>query len=253
MVDAMTDLISQLPALTAAFLLAGLVKGVTGLGLPTVGIGLLSLVMPPAQAAALVIVPSLVTNVWQMVCGPALRPLVRRLWPMLAGLCLGTSAAAGLLAGDDAGIASAALGCALLLYAAFGLSPVRLPRVAPQAERWLGPAAGTATGLVTAATGVFVLPAVPYLQALGLERDQLVQALGLSFTVSTLALAASLAGSGTLGAGLAGSSLLALLPALAGMAAGQWIRRVLRPDLFRRLFFLGLLLLGAHLALRGLL
>jgi uncharacterized protein len=249
----MTDLMSQLPALTATFLLAGLVKGVTGLGLPTAGVGLLSLVMPPVQAAALVVVPSLVTNVWQMASGPALGALARRLWPMLAGVCLGTWAGTGLLTGVGAGAASAALGCALVLYAATGLSPARLPRVAPRAERWLGPAAGAATGLVTAATGVFVIPAVPYLQALDLEREHLVQALGLSFTVSTAALAASLAGAGAFGAQAAWGSLLALAPALAGMLAGRWVRRAVRPVLFRRLFFTGLLLLGAHLALRGLL
>ena len=71
------------------FLLAGCVKGITGLGLPAVGIGLLSLVLPPAQAAALVVVPSLATNAWQALDGPALRPLARRLWPMLAMLAFG--------------------------------------------------------------------------------------------------------------------------------------------------------------------
>lgn len=251
-VPPMPDATAILPALIATFLLAGLVKGVTGLGLPTVGVGLLSLVMLPAQAAALVVVPSLVTNVWQMAAGPALGPLLRRLWPMMAGLCLGTWAGSGLLTGAGAGFASAALGVALVVYAATGLSPLRLPRVSARAEPWLGPTIGAATGVVTASTGVFVIPAVPYLQALGLEREELVQALGLSFTVSTLALALSLAGTGAFGLQVAWGSLLALAPALAGMLAGQWVRRAVRPEVFRRCFFLGLLLLGAHLALRGL-
>jgi uncharacterized protein len=247
----MPDPTVHLPLLLAAFFLAGLVKGVAGLGLPTVAVGLLGLAMPPAQAAALVVVPSLATNVWQAASGPALRPLARRLLPMLAGVCAGTWAGAASLGGVGAGAATAALGAALVLYAALGLSPVRLPRVAPGAERWLGPAAGAATGLVTAATGVFVIPAVPYLGALGLDREGLVQALGLSFTVSTLALAAALVGAGTLGAGVAWGSVLALAPALAGMLAGGWVRRRVRPEIFRRCFFLGLLLLGAHLALRA--
>ena len=253
MVALMPDPSAHLPIIIATFLLAGLVKGITGLGLPTVGVGLLSLVMLPVQAAALVVVPSLVTNVWQMATGSALGPLVRRLWPMQASVCLGTWAGAGLLTGTGAGAASAALGVALTLYAAAGLSPVRLPRVPGHVEWWLGPAAGAATGLVTAATGVFVIPAVPYLQALALEREDLVQALGLSFTVSTLALAGSLAASGALGSQLAGGSLIALLPALAGMFAGQWVRRMVRPEVFRRCFFAGLLLLGGYLAVRGLL
>jgi hypothetical protein len=67
-----------LAAITAIFVLAGFVKGVIGLGLPTVAMGLLALVMTPAQAAALLVVPSFLTNVWQAM-GPELTPLVRRL------------------------------------------------------------------------------------------------------------------------------------------------------------------------------
>ena len=110
---------------------------------------------------------------------------------------------------------------------------------------------GALTGLVTAATGVFVIPAVPYLQALGLTKDDLVQALGLSFTVSTIALAAGLARDGVFGAALVGASLLALAPAIVGMIIGQRTRGRLRPDVFRRWFFLGLLVLGLYMAARS--
>jgi uncharacterized membrane protein YfcA len=106
------------------------------------------------------------------------------------------------------------------------------------------------TGLVTAARGVFVIPAVPYLGALGLTKDDLIQALGLSFTVSTVALAAALAGGGSFDAGTAGASALALAPALVGMAVGGWVRGRVSEQVFRRCFFLGLLALGAHLASR---
>jgi uncharacterized protein len=88
---------SDLLLIAGVFLLAGFVKGVIGLGLPTISMGLLVLFMPPAAAAAL-IVPSLITNLWQMFGGANLAALVRRLWPMLAGVCLGTWAGAGLLA-----------------------------------------------------------------------------------------------------------------------------------------------------------
>jgi uncharacterized protein len=231
------------------FLLAGLVKGVIGLGLPTVAIGLLTLVMKPAQAAALLVVPSLVTNVWQLLAGPRFSGLLRRLWGMMVGICVGTAAGAGWLTGGSTGRASLLLGIALMLYAAAGLATLRLA-VPPRAERLLSPLIGAATGLVSAATGVFVLPAAPYLQALGLDREDLVQALGLSFTVSTLALAAVLARDGALPLSIAGASLLALAPALAGMLLGQWLRVRASPRVFRVCFFLGLLALGGHLALR---
>jgi uncharacterized membrane protein YfcA len=120
------------------------------------------------------------------------------------------------------------------------------------AEPVLGPVTGAVTGGITAATGVFVIPAVPYLQAIGLQKDELVQALGLSFTVSTLALAVALAGADAFAPDLVLPSLLAVVVSLAGMRLGQAVCARLQPRAFRLCFFVGLLALGAYLALRGL-
>src|ERR1700733_7878397 len=194
----MSNPIIQIAFGAAIFFLAGLAKGVSGLGLPTVGIGLLSIAMPPAHAAALMVVPALITNIWQMLSGPGLWRLVRRLWLMESGVCLGTWAGAGMMTGSNTGFASVALGIAVIAYAAIGLMNVHLPQVHARTECWLGTLVGGATGLISAATGVFVIPAVPYLQALSLGREEFGKALGLSFTVSTFALAFSLGASGTL-------------------------------------------------------
>jgi uncharacterized membrane protein YfcA len=232
----------------ATFMLAGLVKGVIGMGLPTVAMGMLAIVLPPAQAAAILVVPSLVTNIWQLLAGPSFAALARRLWPMMAGVVIGTAAGAGVLAGNVAGLAKIGLGIALMVYAVVGLAGLRLA-VTPRHEAWAGPLVGAATGLVTGATGVFVIPAVPYLQAIGLERDDLVQALGLSFTVSTVALALGLLRVDAFATNSAWISLLALAPALLGMQLGQWLRQRIAAAAFRRVFFAGLLLLGTTLAL----
>lgn len=111
---------------------------------------------------------------------------------------------------------------------------------------------GAATGLVTAATGVFVIPAVPYLQALNLGKDGLIQAMGISFSVSTLALAAGLWLNGSYGADAAGASLLMLLPALLGMGLGQWLRGRLSPRVFKLCFMASLALLGIYQVFQGL-
>lgn len=230
----------------AAFLLAGTVKGVIGLGLPTVAMGLLGMVMLPAQAAALLIIPSTVTNVWQLITGGHLIPLLKRLWPMLLMIASGT--VLGSMVIGIGPLMTRALGAALSLYALSGLFLPTL-RIAPRHEAWLGPACGFVTGVITSATGVFVIPAVPYLQALGLERDALVQALGLSFTVSTLALAGGLFWNGALGGGELGASVLALIPALLGMWFGQWLRQRISAKVFKRVFFIGMGALGLHLLL----
>src|SRR5215469_16629209 len=107
-----------------AFLLAGFVKGVIGMGLPTVAIGLLSVVMKPSEAAVLLIVPTIVTNIWQLAVGSNLIVLTRRLFAMLAISALVTFAAAGLLTGAGER-ATLALGIALAGYPILGLAKVR--------------------------------------------------------------------------------------------------------------------------------
>ncbi|MBH3069645.1 sulfite exporter TauE/SafE family protein [Serratia marcescens] len=237
----------EIVALTGVFTLAGTVKGAIGL---TVSMGLLSLMMPPGQAAALLLLPSLITNLWQLLCGPRLGALCRRLWPMMLCVTLGTLLSAGTLTAIDGRLAPLALGICLTGYALLGFTRFDW-RVSAAAEPWLGPLCGLLTGVLTGATGVFVIPAVPYLNALGLARDDLVQALGLSFTVSTLALAAGLAWHQALPGALLGVSLLALLPALAGMWLGGIARRHSSPLIFRRLFFIGLFILGVEIIWRS--
>ena len=234
------------------FLLAGLVKGVIGLGLPSIAIGLLALLMSPAQAAAVMIFPSLVTNLWQMLTGPHLAALLRRLWMLLVGSALGIWLGGGILTSANSRAAAFGLGIALVAYAAIGLSALRFS-VPRRHEWWLNPIVGLATGLIAGGTGVFVIPAGPYFQAIGLNKDELVQMLGISFTVSTIVLALVLWRDGVMQFGNATGSMLAVLPALLGMVIGQRIRGFASEATFRRWFFLGLLLLGTQQAIRNML
>ena len=224
--------------------LAGFVKGVIGMGLPTVAMGLLAAVITPAQAAAILVGPSLATNVWQMLAGPYLLGLIRRLGGMLLGMFVGGWLGNGILTGANARPAAIGLGIVLVAYALIGLSKVKfsVPRAS---EIWLSPIVGVLTGIVMAATGVFVIPALPYLQAIGLEKDELVQALGLHFSVSTIALALVLWDGGVFDLSLGTLSLFAIVPAVAGMYAGQRVRARISADVFRVCLYLGLLALGA--------
>lgn len=240
--------ITFLSAITATFFAAGLVKGVTGMGLPTVAMGILGVLTSPLTAASLLIAPSSVTNLWQLFAGPSFVPLLRRFWPMMTAIVAGTILGSAWLASGDTSLTTKGLGVALALYAAYALfgRPLRVPEAT---EPWLSPVIGVATGLVTGSTGVFVIPAVPYLQALGLAKDDLVQALGLSFTVSTIALAASLGLRNAFEEVNLALSVFAILPALAGMWTGQVLRDRIAPATFRRWFLVCLLLLGAEMCL----
>lgn len=226
-----------------------MVKGVTGMGLPTVAMGVLGAAMSPLTAAAILIIPSFVTNLWQMLAGRDTLRLVRRLWAMMLCIVIGTVLATRLLVVVDPVWSGRALGIALIAYAAYALfSPtISIPaRLEPR----LSPVIGMVTGLLTGATGVFTLPAVPYVQSLGLQKDALVQALGLSFTVSTVALAGGLMAQGAFRLDQFGLSLLAVIPALVGMWLGSMVRQKISPKTFRRCFLLFLIVLGLELALR---
>lgn len=236
----------------AAFLAAGLVKGMIGMGLPTVALGLLALAMAPAEAVALLILPTIATNVWQMFTGGELVALLRRFAWLFAAMAAVTVAAAGIMAGADVEAAQGLLGGALILYAVIGLSGVKLSIPPGQERRW-SPAMGAATGVVAGATGIFVVPAAMFLQAAGLSRDALVQALGLCFTIGMVALAIGLAGRDAYDLGTAARSLAALPPALIGMWLGTRLRGRMSADLFRRCFLLGMLALGLNQALKAIL
>jgi uncharacterized membrane protein YfcA len=239
-------------AATATFFVAGIVKGAIGMGLPTVSMAVLGALISPLTAASLLIIPSFVTNIWQLLAGRNFGRLSCRLWPMMPAIVAGTLAGSSLLASGDTQITTGTLGAALVVYAAYTLvsRPLRVPA---RLEPWLSPAIGAATGVVTGGTGVLVIPAVPYLQALDLEKDELVQALGLSFTVSTIALAAGLTWRGAFRIDDLATSTLAIIPALAGMWAGQMIRRRISTPAFRRWFLVCLFLLGAEMLTRPLL
>jgi uncharacterized protein len=232
-----------------AFLFAGWVKGAIGIGLPTVVMGILSIAMPPAQAAALMVLPAIGTNIWQMAAGPALGRLLRRLSLMIVGVFIGTFATIELLTRSAAG-ASAALGLVLAAYGLYGLFARRFI-VDPRHERWLSPIIGVATGAISGITGVFIIPTAPYLASLRLEPEELVQAIGISAFVCPLALTLALLAHGRYSVALAGASFLALVPALLGMYVGQRLRRRLRAATFMRWFFVGLVLLGAYMFLRA--
>lgn len=236
--------------LLASFVAAGLVKGVTGMGLPTVAMGLLGSVMGAPAAAAWLLLPSVVTNLWQLLAGPAWRPLLRRLGLMMAGICLGTVAGTAWLVRVDERASSLALGAALASYAVYTMlaPPLRVPA---RHEGWLSPLVGLLTGALTGVTGVFVMPAVPYLQALQLDQERLVQALGLSFTTSTLALAAGLARHQALQPVQLAGSLLAIAPALLGMWLGQRLRQRISARAFLICFRVFLLLLGLSMIWRS--
>ena len=245
MLDAATIL-----AIAGTFLIAGAVKGVIGLGLPTVSLALLALAINLPNAIAVLLVPSFVTNIWQATVGGHGRVLLRRIWLFLLLATITVRLGASALTRVDHSLLTALLGLLLVAYAAANLAGLRF-RVEARHERWAGALAGLVNGVLTGMTGSFVVPGVMFLQSLGLSRDALIQAMGMLFTVSTLALGFALQADNLLRLEHGVLSTMALVPAMAGMVIGQRIRKRLSEQLFRKTFFLSLLALGAYLASRA--
>ncbi len=241
MFDALTIL-----AIAGTFLIAGTVKGVIGLGLPTVSLALLTVAIGLPQAMALLLVPSFLTNLWQAVVGGNGRAILRRIWPFLLMATVTVWPGSTALTRVDLSLLSALLGALLVVYSTVNLAGLRFTITLPQ-EMWIGPLVGSANGILTGMTGSFVVPGVLFLQAIGLSRDMLIQAMGMLFMSSTLALAVALQGNDLLTVELGALSAAALLPAVIGMVLGQRIRQRLSEHLFRRVFFISLLMLGAYI------
>ena len=229
---------------SAVFALGGLVKGVAGFGLPTVGLGLLVLSRPLPEAMALMLLPTIATNVWQAVAGGALRATLRRLrWFLLA---------AGAISKADATALTGLLGALLVVSSSLALLGPRWPAPSAERERWLSPVMGGVSGALAGLTGSFITPAAPWLAALRLPPDVFVQGFGLGAVVATACLAAALAGQGLLPPGLGFASVAVLVPTFLGMAIGRGLRKRLPEARFRQVVQCCLLALGAYLVARNL-
>ena len=229
------------------FFVAGTIKGLIGFGLPTVSIAILAAFLGLIEAMTLMLLPSLITNLFQGLVGKYLIRLIRRYWSMFIFGAVFTWLSSSLLSTGHAATFAVILGVVLTLYGISSLYSLQLPTPGSR-ERWISPLVGIVSGGITGITGVFLVPAVGYLQALRMERDELIQAIGLWVTVATLSLAFSLKDHDLFSNELGLLSLTAVLPALLGM----WVGRILRPRLsesvFRHLFFAALMLLGVYIS-----
>lgn len=239
-----------LAIVAAVFGAAGWIKGVIGLGLPTIATGMLGLFMAPVQAASIVVLPALLTNVWQMLYGPGFVMLLRRLWPMLACVLIGTVPTAGIVSKGDVRVTVAALGVALIVYTLHALIGPNV-RVSRGAEPLVGALAGLANGIISGTTGVFVVPTLPFLQAIDLSKDELVQAIGITAFTSAAALTLGLGVHGALRMEAVLPAGIAVISALAGMLVGQGVRARLSVEVFRRWVLIGLMGLGAIMVARA--
>ena len=228
------------------FLLAGTVKGVVGMGLPTVSLALLTAVIGLRDAMALMIVPAVATNIWQAVAGPYLREVLLRLWPMAVATIIGTFIGLSIGVGVATSLLAGVLGCVLVVYAITGLGGLTID-VAKNHEWFLTPTMGLLGGIMSGLAGVFIVPGILYLQVLRMPKDVLIQAMGVALTVATVTLGIALSRFQLYSSSHGVVSAIGLVPAFAGMYLGQRIRAELSEALFRKVVFCALAVFGVYL------
>ncbi len=234
----------------ATFVAAGMVKGVVGLGLPTVSMALLTATLGLRDAMALMLMPSLATNVWQAVAGPYLGEILKRFWPMTIAALVGIFVGLRIGIGVDPAVLGGLLGILLCIYAITGLGKFTFAGL-QKAETVWSAVMGFASGLMTGLAGVFIIPGALYLQALQLRKEMFVQTLGVLFVVATVGLGFGLSRYELLDGDQALVSAAAVVPAFAGMYLGQKIRAKLSEEGFRVVLFSGLACIGLYLISRA--
>ncbi len=232
------------------FLAAGTTKGIVGGGLPVMSIGLLTMVTSLPEAIAIAIIPAFVTNIWQASTGGYFFQLIRRLWPYLLASIIAVLIGTKILIAVNAAALTILLGIVISVYSFLGAIGKEF-EIAARWEILLGPVFGFFTGLIGGMTGSPAYPGLYFLNGLGFTRNQLVQAMGVCFSVVTLSVALSMNTNNLISQKQFMLSLFSIIPAMTGMVIGTNIRHKMSEQLFRKIFYVAMLLLGNYLIIRS--
>jgi uncharacterized membrane protein YfcA len=241
----------QVAAILATYLFAASAKGVTGLGLSTMCLPFLAVTVGLKEALPLLIIPSISSNLVVMHGAGRFNETLRRFWPMLLATVPGIVIGLWTLALIDGRNAGGVLGVVLMIWCAFFYAKPEM-RLPGRWEHLLGPVSGFLTGTVNGLTGSQVMPSMPYLMALHLDRNVFIQAINCSFTLSSFIMAVGLERLGLFTTDGVILSAIGTAFVFSGLKLGEGIRHRLSPDAFRLALLAMLTGIGVSLVLRAL-
>lgn len=229
-------------------LLAGIVKGATGIGYATCALPVLASVVDLKSAMALILAPTFATNVSMALFSGDLKTVISKFLPLYVAMIPGIAVGVVLLAAVDTKIAISILGILLIIYAVlFFIKPTF--SLSPDVARSMRIPVGFVNGLLTGLTGSQVIPLVPYMLSVSVDPKVSIQAINLGVLVLTVLLTGALLTSNLVDATLLQWSVLAIVPALGGVVIGTYIRAQLSSPMARGLVVVVLGLMGLKLAL----
>jgi uncharacterized protein len=242
---------AALAGLLAIFVLGGIVKGVTGVGLPLVLVPLTAQFVDMPVTVALLTVPMVATNITQAMEGGHTAAAIQRMLPALVFVVIGLLIGVHLLLSIDRRLLSLILGVSFLLLAAM-LMFMRRVRITDQTARWAGPAVGLAAGVLGGMSAMFGPPMIAYLVGRGTDPDSFVKQMAIFAFTASLTMLLALGGAGMMSGTDMLISAVAIAPIQAGMPLGRWLRRRTKPQWFRIAVLVVLALGGLDMLRRGL-
>lgn len=239
--------------LALIFILAGMIKGLAGFGMPLIAVPALTLLTgaPVTTAIGWAVIPLVLTNLAQAIGARRHAHELRPLWPLLAGLFSALAISIPLLARIDPGSLSVIVGGMILVVVGTqALRPWQIP------DRWqplfLG-IAGLISGTIGGLTSFFGFPAIQALMATRISAGGFIFTVSILFFFGTLIIGVALNTYGLMSSTDLMLSAACLPPALLGMKAGQLIRQRVSMAVFRRILLTMLIATGSSMIINGLL
>lgn len=249
--DHLVALMPTIAGITLAFVAGGLVKGIISIGLPLVALPLLTFVVDIKTAIALLMVPLIVSNLLQAVEGKGTVALLRRFWPLLLSLAVGTLIGTALFAALDVHTLELTIGPVVIVFAMVSYLHPNFA-VPAHSERWLGPVIGFASGVLGGMTTFFGPLLAAYAIGLRLGRDVFVKGISMIYVCAALFLTFGGIVQGYAGPTLLLLSCVGMIPVYLGMRMGTRIRHRIDPEKFRLLVLAAVWLTGINMIRLGL-
>ncbi len=236
----------------AISMLAGVIKGVVGFGLPTVLISGLGSVVSAEVALAGLILPTLATNGWQALRQgvPAAIESVRKFKAFLATGFVVMMISAQMASVVPGHVLLLAIGVLVTLIVGLQLVGIQLKLPGHPGAR-MQASIGGVTGFMGGLSGIWGPPTVAMLTALNTEKKDQIRIQGVIYGLGSVTLVMGHLASGVLRAETVPLSLALIPTALLGLAIGFRIQDRIDHAMFRKATLAVLLIGGLNLIRRG--
>ena len=223
-----------------ALVLSGSVKGVFGIGFPVVAMAILPLFITPISAITVIALPIVVTNIQQLFSEKEWRYIIIKYRYMALFMLLASFLSSQILTQISVDLITAIIGFALALFAIYSLFNFTLPITSHSVWQII---AGASSGLLSGMTGI-QSTVIIYFASLDISRNEFVGAVGYIFLVGGLGLSIGLINNNLLNSSSAILSIAAVLFSTVGFKLGSLLRPYIHSELFKKLLFLLMLIIG---------